>query len=158
MYQEDEMISELEARADKVQAVIAQSSGRVSRAVTRIAEIEQRLPSVIFQAAMGDIDTDEPDNLHSELATLRQRVEDHKHIAEEGRKANIRLQGELTKLRMTRGRRVEYEGIKQQLADDPVKLKDSALIRTGLFLSEALHGDKSNFERFMAEVSTGKAA
>lgn len=158
MYPEDEKISEIEARIDRVQGVIARSGGRRSHAERRIKEIQQELPSVTFQAAMGELDDDTPDRLRQKMLSLQCDIDDHVHIVEEGRKASIRLNGEMTKLRMARSRRVEYDEIKQQISDDPEKLSGGALVRTGMFLSESLHGDKSDFEQFMTLLQKGATA
>jgi len=140
MYPEERRHSELMASIDKLRDAMAVSRQNAAEAPEQIAALTERLGDAVFQAAMGEIDPDEPTRIRADIARLQLAVEDARYVTERATRMEIRLSGELQKLGRLRTKRSELLQLQDRLAKEPAAAKDESLIQRIRGLAEHLDG------------------
>lgn len=138
VYPEEIRHAELMASVEKLRDVMAGCRQEADEAPERIAILTERLGDAVFQAAMGEIDADEPRRIRAEIARLQLTVEDARYITERATRAEIRLGGELQKLSRLRAKRTELLQLQERLAKEPDAVKDVSLAQRMRELSTML--------------------
>lgn len=139
-YPEEKKLMEVMAAVEKLRDAMAQCRQDTDEAPARIAVLTERLGDVVFQAAIGEIDPDEPTRIRAEIARLQLAVEDARYVTERATRMEIRLNGELQKLGRLRTKRSELLQLQDRLAKEPAAAKDESLIQRMRGLAEYLDG------------------
>ena len=140
IYPEEKKLVEVMAAVEKLRDAMAQCRQDTDEAPARIAVLTERLGDVVFQAAMGEIDHDEPTRIRAEIARLQLAVEDARYVTERATRMEIRLNGELQKLGRMRTKRSELLQLQDRLAKEPAAVKDESVIQRIRGLAEYLDG------------------
>lgn len=153
MYPEERRHSKLMASIDKLRDAMAVSRQNAAEAPEQIAALTERLGDAVFQAAMGEIDPDEPTRIRAEIARLQVAEEDARYVGERAAKREISLQAELQKLSRRRARRSELLELQRRLTEELDAVKDDSLIRRMRDLAEALDGSTAAVDKLVAKLS-----
>lgn len=152
-YPEEIRHAELMASIKKLRDVMASCRQEADEAPERIAILTERLGDAVFQAAMGEIDADEPRRIRAEIARLQVAAEDVRYVIERATRAETRLGGELQKLGRLRIKRSELLQLQDRLAKEPDAVKDEMLIQRMRELAEYLDGSCAAVDKLAAKIS-----
>lgn len=139
---------------EALRRVVNRSLQNVHELPERIADLTERLAEAVFQAAMGNIDANEPMRIRAEIARLQVAAEDARYIVQRAEREQIRLNNESQKLSRRRAKRSELLQLQDRLAKEPGAAKDELLVQRMRELAEYLDGSSPAVDKLLAKLTT----
>lgn len=154
MYPEDRSMEHVNKQLEALRRVVNRSLQNVHELPERIADLTERLAEAVFQAAMGNIDANEPMRIRAEIARLQVAAEDARYIVQRAEREQIRLNNESQKLSRRRAKRSELLQLQDRLAKEPGAAKDELLVQRMRELAEYLDGSSPAVDKLLAKLTT----